>query len=444
MRGAGCGATDAGLWALAQGPVFVAIIAAASGCSQVPPSQVPPLALPLEVDPLALSETYWILPIRQPGGLMPDDPQTCGGCHQEQLHDWQQSLHARANSVGLRGQLIAASPAFVKGCLLCHAPQAHQQPFREHGMLARLRRRTALPGEQSFVEEKIAAYQGGEIVLRPNPDLAAPSTPLGIACAACHVRGGRVHAPPSDGSPPAIVGGARAPHGAVVRSPYFESAEFCAECHQFTMRSRAGSKPIQNTYEEWRHSPYAAANMTCVRCHMPDRAHHWRGIHDPAMVRRALGADVELRREGSDVVATLVLTNQGAGHALPTYVTPRIVGHIRLLDEGGEVLGEATLPLQREVRPGHPWQEIADTRLLPLASRRVDARAPAAAAAWMESWVDVDPDHFYRGVYDGLLEGALQPQARNLIEEARKGTDASRFSLYHERTSLGAVAALRP
>ncbi len=78
---------------------------------------------------------YWTLPVA-PQGTPPDHfsdreaslaPETCGACHPSQFAGWQGSLHARATSPGLRGQvvdLLEHDPASGLDCLTCHAPLA--------------------------------------------------------------------------------------------------------------------------------------------------------------------------------------------------------------------------------------------------------------------------------------------------------------------------------
>ena len=95
---------------------------------------------------------------------------------------------------------------------------------------------------------------------------------------------------------------------------------------------------------------------------MPARRHLWRGIHDPDMVRSAIEFAVG---DEADAV-TLTLRNRGAGHKLPTYVTPRLVVSGETLDSEGQaipgsrreaVIARAvTLDLSRE---------LFDTRLAP-------------------------------------------------------------------------------
>ena len=56
-------------------------------------------------------EQHWKRPIvasNIPSVLL--TPESCGGCHQQQFADWQQSLHAKAMGPGVMGQLKAYSP----------------------------------------------------------------------------------------------------------------------------------------------------------------------------------------------------------------------------------------------------------------------------------------------------------------------------------------------
>ena len=43
-------------------------------------------------------------------------------------------------------------------------------------------------------------------------------------------------------------------------------------------------------------SRHAREGRACQACHMPERRHLWRGIHDPEMVKRALGREVTASR----------------------------------------------------------------------------------------------------------------------------------------------------
>src|SRR5690242_13696300 len=90
-------------------------------------------------------------------------PEDCGVCHADKLAQWRTSVHAKAFSPGLVGQLLTYDAEDTAACMQCHAPLAEQRQAFE----AARRRGTA----------HLTAEQG----------LAA----AGNACAGCHVRGNR-------------------------------------------------------------------------------------------------------------------------------------------------------------------------------------------------------------------------------------------------------------
>ena len=394
--------------------------------------QVTPLAppAPMAVDDHNPDITYWSLPVRQPEGSIVHTPEQCGVCHRPQYADWKTSVHAQANSVGLRGQMVAMKPGPAMGCALCHKPLSVQLPFREIGDSGRLRRKHA-HGEQSLVEEKIAAYYSGEVQLVPNPELDPNHAKYGLTCAGCHMRMGRIHAPPSGQTPPEISAERPAPHGEPIRLPYFESAEFCAECHQFTQRNNAGNKPLENTYVEWKNSLWAESGTTCVDCHMPKRRHLWKGIHSPDMVQAALRVEVNAEVGDHRATITLTLENTGAGHAMPTYVTPHMIAHLQALDENGTVLAETEYLVARVVESS-PWRELSDTRLMSMRPVTVELEVPREGVASVRRWVHVKPDHFYTGVFERILARGGSPEGYDLIREAKDLTLKSDYVIHDE------------
>jgi len=160
---------------------------------------------------------------------------------------------------GIIGQLMDMAPearAEHQACIRCHAPLSEQA-------------------------DSLAASLGdaGSAAL---PGLRAE----GLVCAACHVRQYRWYGPPRRDGSTAEPGTEGFPHGAWHSTAAFQSSRFCAACHQFEPDQYAlNGKPIENTFEEWKASPYAEQGRGCQSCHMSDRRHLWRGIHDPDTVR---------------------------------------------------------------------------------------------------------------------------------------------------------------
>jgi hypothetical protein len=361
---------------------------------------------------------HWRLPIAQQGEAPPHwpalerslAPVDCGSCHPKQLAEWRDTFHARAYSPGLAGQLregALAAPASLRGCQGCHAPLAEQQPVTASGA--------------------------------PNPSYAPELRDEGIVCAGCHVRGQRrlgpprrVELPPSEGP---------LPHGGFEARSEYQESRFCAECHQFFDDEGVAGKPIQNTYVEWQQSPAAAEGKSCQSCHMPDRAHLWRGIHDPEMVRS--GTETTLVVDAAPpgrVRARLTLASHGVGHAFPTYVTPRVFLELWQEDAGGASLDGTSrnAVVGRQIDfASSPWREVFDTRIPPGGEHvlRYDAdRHPDAVA--IGARVRVDPDYHYRGVF-ASLEGAYRDAGANArIAQAYRLTRSSPYVLSTRRRSL--------
>jgi hypothetical protein len=256
----------------------------------------------------------------------------------------------------------------------------------------------------------------------------------GIACAACHLRGGQGHGPPLRGgaTPPPTEGAA---HGGSIRTEFFERSEFCAGCHQFEEPAING-KSLQNTLREWEESRYPAEGITCQTCHMPDRRHLWRGIHDSTMTRD--GVTIALERGGARQVA-LRMTNSGTGHRFPTYVTPTISVVLEQLDGAGNPLdgGRTEGTVGRSVRGTDAgWVEDADTRIAPDSSFVLRARLLPGARA-VRGIITVFPDGFYDGMFSGLLAGALSDTSRALLTRAKQQTASSAYRIFEEVLRTG-------
>jgi hypothetical protein len=344
-------------------------------------------------------------------------PEACGSCHPAQLADWRSSLHAVATGPGVAGQLVEMlerDPRAALGCLTCHAPLAEQAPL---------------------------VIDGGEA--RPNPAHDATLSAQGIPCAACHVRGHERFGPPRrDGSLASKAPRDTLPHHGVTRTPAFLRSEFCRGCHQFEPDGYAlNGKLLENTFNEWKASRFAREGVQCQDCHMPDRRHQWRGIHDRDMVRSGLAitakAGAARYRPGDVAIVTLRVTSTRVGHAFPTYVTPRVVLSAELVDDAGQpvagsrqeqIVGrEIALDLSREV---------FDTRLRPGQSATLAYRVKVSAPGLrVRLAVVVEPDAFYVRFFEALLNqgaGRGEAQIREALEAARR----SPFSVFERELSL--------
>lgn len=338
--------------------------------------------------PVVAGPDHWSLPVPEQGeapAAYPAmarslDPADCGGCHPRRHSQWRDSVHARAFSPGLAGQLPAFSPGQQRACIACHAPRTEQiERWRTEG-------RQALGGLH------------------------------GVDCAGCHVREHRRFGPRAVPD---------TPHGPVKGRAIFRQSRFCAKCHQFTEEQRAvNGKPLENTYAEWQDSRYAREGVTCQDCHMPDGAHDFQGIHSPAMTRR--GLDLTVRRTGDGV--TLRATNAGAGHHLPTYATPRIR---LLLRAAGGATARHVIGRQLRWTETDGLEERADTRLA--AGESVTLRLDLGPEETATATVRVDPGADYAHRLFPLLRERLAddlaPADQRLLERARKRTAERAYTL---------------
>lgn len=346
-------------------------------------------------------------------------PERCGSCHPEQYKQWRTTLHARAMSPGIYGQLVdmwKTNPGGAQSCHECHAPLAEQQKRAKSGAgpLANWR-------ENPVHDRKLEMH--------------------GLACASCHVRNWRVHGPRKKETPEDVDDTTgKGPHGGVERTPFFSRSEFCMGCHQHTVPGPNG-KSIQNTYNEWKSSLWGEEGVACQSCHMPDRAHLWRGIHDRDMTQSAVQIDVFLGAEarGEIVTAEIKLTNSGAGHYFPTYITPSVDVITELEDKY-----ERTIPGSRQRNvigrklSSDFSREIHDTRIPPQESITFRyRRGRSEGAARLRVRVHVRPDAFYYNFFVEFLKNpAISNLSRELIEQAKDIAASSNFDIYDEKFEL--------
>jgi hypothetical protein len=281
---------------------------------------------------------------------------------------------------------------------------------------------------------------GTALKFKINRTFSAALQQKGLSCAGCHVRGHQRYGPPKrDGSLENSASAARIPHGGAIRTAAFERAEFCKGCHQFEPNGYAlNGKLLENTYNEWKEGPYAREGKACQGCHMPERRHLWRGIHDPEMVKQGVSVRLSLDKEhyqiGEQLRAEITLTNTGVGHNFPTYVTPKIVVRFELADADGKPVEKSV----QEERIGREVtldlaQELFDTRIAPGASRTLRyVRAIDRAGLTLRASVVVVPDDFYIQFFEATLPKAKAKEAKALLEQAIREGRARSFSLFTE------------
>jgi Zn-finger protein len=358
-------------------------------------------------------DRHWFRPI-PPQGIAPKhfsdveaalDPESCGTCHADQLADWKGSRHARAMDPGVLGQLLdmdQSNRGDHQDCLRCHAPLAEQAD----GLVAQMKGKNTNGLQQH-----------------------------GLICAACHVRNNERFGPPRrDGSSPQP--GDFLPHNGFTASAAFQDSRFCASCHQFEPGDFSlNGKLLENTYEEWKSSRYGQEGKQCQSCHMPDRRHLWRGIHDAETVKNGVAVTSFMKITQGHVLGSLMIRNTAVGHYFPTYVTPMIYLDIFQEDRRGKVVA-GTLSrhaIGRKVPPDIS-SEIFDTRLAPDAEHVHSYDRPLhPTTVSIVARVRVEPDAFYAGFYRSLLASGATRKGKALIRQALKQANASAFEIYLER-----------
>lgn len=380
--------------------------------------------------------SYWQRPI-PPQGSPPANytnreaalkPEACGSCHATQYADWKESLHSRAMGPGPWGQIvdfIRNSPADAMLCMTCHAPLSEQSP-----LLAK-----------TTVDNK-TAYE-------KNPHFDPELQLRGITCAACHVRRHQRFGPPkgegtsSTTYPPGMSG-----HGGAQRTPYFEKAEFCKDCHQFDPENSLllNGKPLQDTYREWKNSSWGKGGASCQECHMPQKRHLWKGIHDAEWVKGGVRIKARVKKESSQPADSLELgvevVNAAVGHKFPTYITPKIFVRATLLNNKGEVLPgtEQQKIIGWDARfVDGKWKEYFDTRIPPGEKFQETFRwGRLPQAKKIRAQVEVHPDHFYHVYFypEYLKSEELTPQGRKLIEKALLESGRSSYLLFDRTMPL--------
>jgi mono/diheme cytochrome c family protein len=304
------------------------------------------------------------------------DADRCARCHAKQAREWRGSIHAAAGSPGLVAQDGELSPKERRSCQRCHGPLPEQR------------------------DDDGLRHQG-------------------VTCAACHVRGWTRHGPPRASA--TRLGLPRYP---LIELPIYERGDLCLGCHQLPPRLAVAGKPLLNTYIEWLRGPYMRRGIQCQHCHMPDREHTFKGVHDRDTFREGIKLEAIAARAASGTVSVRArLWNAGAGHMLPTTTTPAAWLEVELVDDDGDPIrgASARRRIGRDmVFDGKQWHEREDSRIPPGGSIEL-------AAAWRRGRVDratharvrvrVVPDDYYIGFYEARLDDA-RGEARRQYQAA--------------------------
>ena len=376
---------------------------------------------------------FWTLPIPAQGdppeGFLEDEirltPDACGKCHKDQYKNWLSSRHSKAMSPGVTGQFLekkASQHKFIYSCTLCHAPMTEQK-------------------------EKIYNSRDEHASLVNNPHYNNKLSSKAITCTACHVRMHRRFSSVKQGKnisqgwiPPV---NDNLMHGGIVRKPWFNGSAFCATCHQFSAKGLTGvtlnNKPLQNTYSEWKASSWSQKEIHCQNCHMPEKNHTWRGIHDKEMTKSAVELKVHnVRYSNHSVTARIELSNIGAGHHFPTYITPAVFITADLLDHrDSPISGSRKKSVIQRITDMSFSKEIIDTRIPSGKSHIFNYKyiiqyQPKS----FKVTVEVHPDYFYLNFFKRKIKDSGSPKATKLYRQALKTKSNSSYILFTKTLAI--------
>ncbi len=314
------------------------------------------------------------------------EPEVCETCHVAQAAAWRGSLHSRSHEDALylafaKRAREEGGDALYRFCSGCHAPGAVATG--------------EIPGDAS-TEHTFLTHDG-------------------VSCDICHTAARvnvRHEGGGANGSLVLEEGETRfGPIEDPIDTPAHDSqysathtqALFCSACHSLTHPTNG--VVIENTFAEWKASPYAAAGIQCQDCHMRtvDQALEVVRTMRPVVVPgttvkgkerpntyahlfvggnvngELVGADAahvaeaekRLRTVASMVVEApqhtrpgaraefvVAVTNVAAGHSLPTSITElrRVWIDVRVTDAAGrEVFRSGALDEHGALAPGSVW-----------------------------------------------------------------------------------------
>ncbi len=337
----------------------------------------------------------------------------CARCHAAQESAWRGSVHAAAYSPGLRAQYVPGSAAAldaeaIVSCQRCHGPLAEQ---------AQARAAERAPPVSAVEEPALVELARGSAGLASE----------GVTCSVCHVRSWQRLGPPRPSASLLPL-----PGYPRVEAEVYQRADFCLPCHQLPARHAVAGRPLLDTYREWLLGPYMRRGVQCQHCHMSNREHQVRGIHDSETVRQAVRVQVgAVRQPSGELELTAVLANVGAGHYFPTTPTPAVWLEVQLIGADRAVIASslrrARIGRHLELRQG-ALHELEDTRVAPGQSRTVRWRVPATPTATrVRLSLEVRPDDYYEGFYAARLATERHPAARALYQQALERARASRY-----------------
>lgn len=353
------------------------------------------------------------------------DPKQCATCHETQWRGWKNSFHSKSIGSGLVWQKEILDGNEFNTCLDCHSP---------------------LPETKVEVSE---SFRTKEILISQKNHFPEGITNPSIQCASCHIRNQIWYGPPSKNQSvnKTETFNSNLPHNGFQSKPEFESSGFCKSCHESPENGiLLNGKRLMEVYKEWEESSYAKQGVQCQNCHMPNREHSWKGIHDKEFVRSAVEPKWELSRIKKDTIHIHAeLKNIHVGHKFPTYLIPKITLRFYAIDTSGKrnLIEESIIGRLVDTKFTH---EYYDTRISPNENHTVEYEyhlneENIKSIVW-ETQVHPD-EHYIRSFEESLKERGefLSAKAREQLKLSLSEKRESSYILF--TLSLPMPASLR-
>ena len=188
-------------------------------------------------------------------------PEVCAGCHPKQYDEWNGSVHALALQDPIyQGELNkgfkAVGHEITRQCEGCHSPA---------GMVTGEIKGPGLKGLSRVAQAGVScdichSISGVTHLQTPSRE---PENGSFILSPGVERSGGVTLVKRGPGKPSQECGGG---FHECAESPLHAQADLCASCHQ--VYHYESHFPLESTYLEWKHGPYAQKDIHCHDCHM--------------------------------------------------------------------------------------------------------------------------------------------------------------------------------
>ncbi|MCW7463468.1 multiheme c-type cytochrome [Leptospira limi] len=340
------------------------------------------------------------------------DPKQCATCHEDQWKSWKNSFHAKSIGNGLIWQKQILESKEFNNCLNCHSPL------------------------QETKAEISKTFRTDEIIQSQKQHFPEGISNPSIQCASCHIRNQTWNGPPRKTLNQNKTEDDLFPHNGFQANPDFENSLFCKSCHESPEYGVfLNGKQLMEVYKEWENSSFAKQGIQCQNCHMPNREHSWKGIHDPEFVRKSVQPSWKLEKiSNTEIRIHAELKSIAVGHKFPTYLVPKILLRFYTIDTiGKKTLIEESI-IGRLVNTNLS-EEYYDTRIAPNDKHSIDFtyKWNGVKIKKIEWETIVDPDeHYVRSFEESLLKKSefLSKETKNQLELSLSEKRESRYNLF--------------